>query len=144
MKQYKQVGKLSFSENTPDVVCGILLKFNRSGERIRIFLGDSETGLDWMEEYDIMGHIGNSTGNLKVPLMINNSRSIGGPEIMAENIVKITHNKEIIYKHEKYHLRELLVSGLSVTADGETIATFESEEKSMKYVLFLEGKSNRR
>lgn len=51
-----------------------------------------------------MGCIGHSTGQYKVPLLINNRRAFGGTAIATEHIVKITINKVPVYQHPNYHL----------------------------------------
>lgn len=104
MKDYKIVNGISFDPRTPDKVCQILA--NHCGDRsqrVRIFLGDTETGKDWFECYDTIGYIGRSTGTIKIPLMVSTSRSLGGGAILDHCIVKITINKNVVYQHPKYH-----------------------------------------
>jgi hypothetical protein len=56
-------------------------------QRIRIFYGSN--GKAWNEEFDIIGHVGRSTGEVKIPLLIKNIRSIGGGTILDHCIVRI-------------------------------------------------------
>jgi hypothetical protein len=83
-----------------------------SGERVRFYWGDPETGLDWDEEYDIKGRIGNSTGTVKIPILVYSRRSYGGGAIMCGNIVKITETVKpykVIYEHPTYHKKPNLI-----------------------------------
>lgn len=74
----------------------------------------------------LVGYVSRSCGNFKIPLLINNSRSIGGPSILDGNIVKITIDKVVVYQHPNYHLDESKFDGLN-----------------NKQIDFLKGKRNR-
>ena len=75
--------------------------------RVRLHYGDTDTGRDWMDRYDVTGRIGRSMGPVKVPLVIANCRSMGGPAILENCIVRIRHankkNGGDLYRHPKYH-----------------------------------------
>ena len=103
-KKYKVVNGISFLTETPDAVCNILARYcgNRN-QRVRIFLGDTKTGKDWFESYDTIGYIGRSCGTVKIPLLIHNTRSMGGSAILEHCIVKITVDKKTVYQHPNYH-----------------------------------------
>jgi len=79
-RKYKVVNGTSYHENTPDEVINVLEDARQKGTRIRIWYG--ENGLSWDEENDIIGNIGRSTGTNKIPLLINNARSLGGPGLL--------------------------------------------------------------
>lgn len=104
MKDYKVVNGISFDQRTPNQVCNILANYcgNRN-QRVRLFYGDTTTGKDWFECYDTIGYIGRSTGTIKIPLLIATSRSLGGGAILDHCIVKITIDKQTVYKHPNYH-----------------------------------------
>jgi hypothetical protein len=118
-----------------------------------LHLGDSETGNDWLEENEVHGLIGRSTGIVKVPLLLANSRSTGGGAILDHCIVRIRHGNSTVYQHTNYHhgkieLRRknepLIVPGreervLTVDAlrDGELHASFESMEAARRWVQKL-------
>jgi hypothetical protein len=71
--------------------------------RTRIILdyGNTSTNESWGEVHDVTGYIGLSAGayNLKYPILVYNSRSIGGGTILTDSIIKITASKgkEILY-----------------------------------------------
>lgn len=103
-KQYKVVNGTSFHTETPDAVCNILARYcGNWNQRVRIFLGDTKTGKDWFESYDTIGYIGRSCGTVKIPLLIRNTRSMGGGAILDHCIVKITVDKKTVYQHPNYH-----------------------------------------
>lgn len=139
-----------FNSQTPKAVCRILEDYRLSGETIRIFLGDNETGRDWMEENDVMGHIGRSTGAFKVPLLVPENEH-GGPALLDHCIVKLmdvsTH--EVLWQHPQYHLREMKIvdevelcdDGITnaVQVNGETHARFKSYAKAAQFIAFMSG-----
>lgn len=104
-KKYKVIDGISFHVGTPDEVCNILLQYLKHypHERLRLFYGDNESGKDWLEMHDTMGYVRNSTGPVKIPILIHNRNSIGGGAILTDCIVKITHDKNVLYQHPKYH-----------------------------------------
>lgn len=141
--------------DTPEDVVAILEKSRETGERIRLFLGDTKTGRDWACENDTMGHVGRSTGRIKIPLLIKNSRSTGGGGILDNCIVKITScaGGMFLWQHEKYNLApysildaddELRKSGYaaSVFQAGENVANFKSGEEARHWVDFMWGRRN--
>jgi len=99
-----------YSTRTPAPVIQVLelARLNRS--RIRVHLGDTNTGRDWLEEWDVTGVIGRSMGPIKIPLMIASSRSFGGPGLLDDCIVKITDSRSprrILYQHPAYHFGQV-------------------------------------
>lgn len=129
--KYKVVNGISYHENTPDAVIRVLENAMRTNKRIRIFYGDTETGRDWMEIYDTIGTIGRSCGKNKIPLLIKNSRSYGGGAILTDCIVKITIDKEVVYKHPKYYLPEMEIKEANDTLKAE----------GYFYSIFVDGKN---
>lgn len=151
-----------FNPRTPPEVvrileeCRISRNERRPGRRIRVRYGHTrgpKVGLDWLEEYDVEGTIGRSTGRIKVPLMIHNSRSTGGQAIMDDCIVRIIDTKthKVLYSHPKYRHPKFTVrvSGPSanpfpptcrsempavVMADGKLHASFPSRRAAEAWV----------
>jgi hypothetical protein len=142
-KEYKVIHGISFDVRTPLQVCNILESALHTNRRLRLFYGDSETGKCWMEEHDIMGTIGQSCGgNRHVPLLINNNRSMGGPAILDYCIVKITENKNTLYRHPLFHIPALTRNGRHVFNEKGLVATMDTPEKAERYIQFMEGKRN--
>lgn len=137
-----------FDPRTVEPVRRILEDARIRGIKLRIFLGDHETGNDWMEEHDALGRIGQSTGFLKVPLIIENQSDCGGPAILDASIVRIIDatSKRELYRHPTYRMAKLEIapSGddklpYQVTADGEFHARFKTMTKAQNWVAFMEG-----
>jgi hypothetical protein len=147
---YKIINGTAYYENTPDKVVNTLENARKYNERIRVFYGDRETGRDWKEEYDIIGYIGRSIGRIKIPLLIANSRSMGGGGILCDCIVKITIDKRIVYKHPDYYLGELTLTRDNlpegyiegVNIDGERHANFRKEGQTERWIEFMKGERN--
>ena len=145
----KIINNVEFDANTPDKVVSILLNYMNSNQRIRIFYGDRKTGRDWCEEWDTMGYVGCSTGKIKIPLLVNNSKSMGGMGINTGSIVRITVNKHDIYRHPKYHIGKIMFKPSAypelpygVWINGENHANFKTSEKAQKWAKFISGESN--
>jgi hypothetical protein len=53
----------------------------------------------WLEEYDTVGRISRSCGDIKMPLLIKNSRSYGGGGLLTANIGRIidVETKKVLY-----------------------------------------------
>jgi hypothetical protein len=103
-KNYKVVNGISFDVTTNETICNILANAHYSGQKLKIYFGDTKTGRDWNEENDTTGKIGRSTGTNKVPLLLTNYNSTGGSHLLDHCIVKIVDfkTKTVLYQHPKY------------------------------------------
>ena len=144
MKKYKIVNGVSFDKNTNARVIEILLNAMKNKERIRVFYGDTQSGIDWCETYDTIGTISVSCGTIKVPLMIHSIRSMGGDAILTEDIVKITKDKKVIYKHPKYNCNVSINDKCNVVRNGKEILFLNSNDpiKANRFLSFLKGERN--
>jgi len=95
----------TFDAGTDPEVRRILGGLIGTDRRVRLFLGDAATGLDWNEENDVSGTVSRSCGQVKVPLLIPNARSTGGGAILTHCVVRIDENGRTLWKHPKYHSR---------------------------------------
>ncbi len=104
LPKYKLIGGIYFPKNTLDEIARIICTAYNTNQKLKFYLGDTETGRDWCEEYETIGTIGRSTGPIKIPLLIRTSRSNGGSALMTDSIVKIVDfkSKMVLYKHPKY------------------------------------------
>lgn len=102
---YRIVNGTAFHVDTPPEVVSILENnlSNRRAERLNFHFGDRETGRAW-GDIDT-GYVGRSTGRIKIPLVVYNARSLGGPALLDHCIVKITtaRGKRVLYEHPHYH-----------------------------------------
>lgn len=166
-KSYKVANGTSYGEHTPDAVIRVLERARESQTRIRIRLGFTEShedvlsgkavpGRDWLEEFQCEGTVGRSGGTIHIPLLIHNSRSMGGDGILTDCIVRIieTRTKRVLYSHPAYSHGEFKVVPVdellaamdtlkhrgspllthAVTRDGEEQARFESKEKAERWI----------
>lgn len=104
-KKYKMTTEgTCYSFETPDNLIFILERARINGTRLKVYLGDNKTGRDWGEESDKYCKIGRSTGSIKIPLSISNSRSHGGGGLLDDAVVKLidTKTKIVLYQHPKY------------------------------------------
>ncbi len=150
MKEYNTINGTSYDVRTPSEVVAILENARQTRTRLHVSLGDSESGRDWLEENDVYGFIGRSTGSIKVPLLIHNRRSIGGPSLLDHCIVRVRESAggRVLYQHPQYHHGQLhirqkaepvtLLDGrrlnVDVLRDCEIHASFEGMDKVRRWL----------
>lgn len=78
-----------FHEDTPQAVRDVLAEAYEVGTRLRIYYGNRTTGEQWLEECNVTGRVGRSTGKQKVPLLITRKNSVYGPHILDHCILRI-------------------------------------------------------
>jgi len=113
--RYKEpINGVSYHSETSREVISVLETARKNKTRIRIDLGFTKThddvlsgkqkqGQSWGEEYDIEGTVGNSNGDIKIPLLIARTDSLGGGGILDDCIVCIrTSTGELLYRDENY------------------------------------------
>lgn len=133
-----------FDPETPFEVRRILERYRKGHNLIRIFYGDTETGLDWMEENEMKGFVGRSTGIFKVPLMVEQGES-GGMAMLDHCIVRIQDGMtgRELYRHPSYNLPEMEIR----STDGITVSWHESKppkllsEMGYTHGVWVKGKS---
>jgi len=140
-----------YSNETPDEVIRVLESIRGTSQRVKIYLGDRETGRDWMEEDGKVGKIGRSTGPIKIPLLIKTVNSQGGGAILEDCIVKIATSPStlarVLYQHPRYHqpAMEIINEGLegkpeythALRIGGEVYSRHTSERSAKKLVALL-------
>ena len=82
MKTYKHINGTSYRNETPDEVIRVLESARQNRTRLHISLGETASGRDWLEEFETHGYVGRSMGPVKVPLLVANTRSLGGGAIL--------------------------------------------------------------
>lgn len=68
----------------------VLEACRHAGTRLRLTYGDPETGRLWGDADE--GRLGRSMGPIRVPILLNNSRSSGGGAILDHCIVRVDHS----------------------------------------------------
>ena len=156
MKNYKVVNGTSYDVRTPDEVVRVLEQARLNRTRLHISLGHTDgdkIGLDWLEEFESHGYIGHSVGPIKVPLLVANSRSLGGGALLDHCIVRIRQSAggRILYQHPAYHFGDMetrmkvepvtlpdgRVLAVDVLRGGEVHAAFESVAHARRWVQKL-------
>ena len=142
----------TFDNNTCSKVKTVLTECYNTQCRVRIWYGDTKTGVSWLDEYDTMGTIGRSTGRQKIPLLIKSSRSNGGGGILCHCIIRIDviGSRRTIYRHPLFNVPMLTVVTNNdndtknkypfiVLKDNELQARFKSRKSAYNYVYFMTG-----
>lgn len=153
MKEYKTINGTSYDARTPDEVVAILENARQTRTRLHVSLGDSESGRDWLEENDVYGFIGRSTGSIKIPLLIHNRKSSGGSGLLDHCIVRIRTSAggRILWQNPGYHHGRLEIRQktepvttpdgrmltVTVIRDGKERAAFESIEQARRWAVKL-------
>lgn len=162
-RDMRQPSGCYYHDTTAPEVVELLEAAKASGSRVRLFLGDVKTGKQWMDEFGVCGTVGQSTGPHAIPLLICNSRSLGGGGILTDCIIRLIINGRERYRHPKYQepvftIREIkpdemvswhvskpkksLVSmGYThgVDVDGENHANFKSLKQAQRWIDFMKG-----
>lgn len=146
-KQIKSAEGTYYFHDTPPTVAKILDNAMRTGQRLRLFEGDTKTGEAWAEEYDVLGRIGRSCGRIKIPLLIHNSRSMGGPAISDHTIVAIADRPgHFIYKHPRFNVGTWTVGKAESPSyveaayhNGTLHAQFKRKGAASRYCAFMRG-----
>jgi hypothetical protein len=147
---YKIVNGTAYHLTTDDNIVRVLENARRSRDRIRLFLGDIDTGQSWLEEYDTMGYVSRSTGRIAVPILLNTIRSSGGGSILDHCIVRITIDKKVVYSHPNFHVGEFeiregnTVYPAMVYVNGKNHANFDSVKKAERWIRFMKGETNKK
>lgn len=151
MQTLEEYRGLWFSTETPQKVKDVLANAHNTSykPRLRLYLGDAKTGKPWLEENDVLGYIGRSTGTQKVPLLIYSSNSHGGGRILDHCIVAIQDtNKNWLYKHEGFNVPNLTKTVIGsdneypvsvALVGGGVVARFKTELKANNWIKFMTG-----
>jgi len=150
MKAYREFHGVSYDEATDKAVIYVIDNLIGKGVRVRLFLGDTETGRDWCEEYDVTGTISLSMGPQKVPILLASKRSSGGGAILTHCILRIDTKNGTIYRHPKYHAPEYTIVHVNPPlpwmverTDGanrkDHVSSFETEAEAARWVAYMRG-----
>jgi hypothetical protein len=138
-----------FDPGTATDAARVLERCRKAGNKVRLVLGDTATGESWLDEYDVVGTIGRSTGPLKVPLLIEEGECGGGAILTVGLLCVIDwRNGKPVYRHPAYRVADLAIATSgddqrpwAVRRRGETVAQFCDIGKAAAYVAFMRGLS---
>lgn len=166
-KQYRERYGTHWDVRTPDEVIAVLETARQNHTRLHISLGYTEhdavdwenslgekkaVGQDWLEEYMSYGYIGRSTGSVKIPLLVHNERSMGGPALLDHCIVRIRTSRggRVLWQHPKYHHGKITIHRkpipleypggvltVDVRRDGQEQAAFRDMASARRYIRKL-------
>lgn len=138
-----------FDPGTDPKTAAVLESRRRTGDKVRLVLGDTRTGEPWLNEYDVVGKIGRSGGSLKVPLLVEDGES-GGVAILTACVLHIIDWKSgrTLYRHPAYREPELSLQPSDVPERpwavihlNEVIARFKDVGKACAYIAFMRGET---
>lgn len=133
---------------TPMMVKVALEMARNRKKRVRIWYGDTTTGESWLDEHEVVGYVGRSTGIKKVPLLIANSAASGGGAILDSRIIRIVQieGKLELYRHSRFFVPDMTVGmtkdvllPADVMVNGSKHASFKSREKAENWIAFMRG-----
>lgn len=136
-----------FDPGTDPSVARVLEHCRQRDTVVRLILGDTGTGESWLDEYDVVGRIGRSTGSLKVPLLVAPGED-GGPAILTACVLAVIawQTGRFLCRHPAFRAPELSMRpstepGYSwdVRRDAATIARFRDIAQAGGFVAFMRG-----
>jgi hypothetical protein len=145
----KMSAKTYFQPGTDPKVAKALERARRERFRLRLILGNTETGKPWLGEHDAIGEIGRSLGPLRVPLLVGGN-DIGGTAILTDSILAIVdwRNGRYLYRHRLWRTPDLAIRRQDgeklpweVLHEDQVVACFESIGKAGAYVSFMCGET---
>ena len=136
-----------FAPGTDPKAAKVLESYRRTGEKIRLILGDLATGESLLDEHGVVGRIGRSGGMLIIPLLVESGES-GGGAILTDCILCLVdwQTGKAPYRHPVYREANLSLSPnecpdlpWAVRRGGEAIACFADIGKAAAYLAFMRG-----
>jgi hypothetical protein len=136
-----------FEPGTSRKVKRVLEAARADARRLRLILGNVSTGEPWLDDRDVVGHIGRSLGPLKVPLLVETGQR-GGQAILTSHVLALIDwgTGAFLYRHPAYQPPALTVHPSSdtrlpwdVQLAGQTVASFEDIGCAGAYVAFMRG-----
>lgn len=146
--------KLEVFDNVSEELMNIILRAYKYKFRIRVFYGDIHTGRSWNEEYDVMGKIGRTCGNIKIPILLKRKDSYYGGALLLSSVIRIDdiEDKRTLWKLSNFHVEKMTIESrkskdypfaVMQTQDNgaiSNIANFKTEIQAQKWIDFMEGK----
>ncbi|WP_428422801.1 hypothetical protein [Methylibium sp.] len=136
-----------FDPGTAPEAARVLERGRNEGNKVRLVLGDTAAGESWLDEYDVVGTIGRSSGPLRVPLLIEEGEDGGGAILTACLLCVIDwRSSRVLYRHPAYRVVDLAIAPSGddqrpwvVRRREETVARFEDVGKAAAYLAFMRG-----
>ena len=139
-----------FDPGTDPKAARALENSRRDGRKVRLVLGDTASGRCWLDEHDVVGRIGRSTGTLKVPLLVEPGED-GGTAISTSCLLRLIawDSGRDLYRHPAYQVPGLAIQRApertdlpwQVLCDGTVVACFADIGKAGGYLAFMCGET---
>lgn len=139
-----------FDPGTEPKAARALERCRRDRRKVRLVLGDTATGRSWLEEHDVVGRIGRSTGTMKVPLLVEPDED-GGTAILTNCLLRLIawDSGRDLYRHPAYRVPDLAIQRApeqtdlpwQVLHDGTVVACFSDIGKAGAYLAFMCGET---
>lgn len=136
-----------FEPNTHPGVSAVLERVRINKQRIRLFYGDPLTGIDSLQELDVVGRVNRLSGPMKRLLLVSGNEP-NGPVIRTGNIVRILDATEgtELYRHDLYVVPELMMAPaghprltIGVYHRRCQVAAFASVREAQEWIGFMQG-----
>ena len=137
-----------FHLSTPIEVRRILERYRITGNPIRIFYGNRDTGQDWLEENDVLGIVSRSEGILKVPILLESLAALQGSALLDHCVVKLVDvtSRRVVWTHPRYRCPAFQIVAdpsdercYAVLVHERLHARFSSYAKAAQWVAFMAG-----
>jgi hypothetical protein len=120
-----------FHEETPAVVRESLMWAYEHEYRVRLFYGDVQTGKSWMDENDMMGRVGKSTGIKPIPLLVVHAADWGGGSIPDHCIIRLDRQMDdgswtTEYQHPRFHIPAFILCPITERLPEAPDLTYEA------------------
>lgn len=138
-----------FDPGTDPKAAAVLESRRQTGGKVQLVLGDTRSGEAWLNEYDVVGKIGRSSGSLKVPLLVEDGET-GGGAILTACVLHIIDWKSgrTLYRHPAYREPDLSLQPSDIPERpwavihlNEVIARFKDMGKACAYIAFMRGET---
>lgn len=136
-----------FHPDTPVEVRQILERYRESGNRIRIFYGDKETGRDWLEDTCVTGVISRLDGFFRKPILVGDGNDWGSC-ILDHHLVKLMDvvSRKVLWTHPGYREPSMQIVSArqgafphTVLVDGGPHKHFQSHAQATRWIAFMTG-----
>ena len=139
-----------FDPGTDPRLARALETCRRDGRKVRLVLGDTGTGASWLDEFDVVGTVGRSTGLLKVPCSSSRARRRHGHPLCACAGTDGLGHRPALYRHPRWQPPELRIRASddddrpwAVVLHEQPVATFDDIGKAGAYLAFMRGAKRR-
>ena len=102
-----RINETWYHDETPVEIANVLETCRLNKTRIKFRYGYTtgpQAGQDWGDSVYMCGYVSRSCGTMKVPIVLYNTRTRGGPSILDHCIIQIqtARGGKVLYQHPAY------------------------------------------